>query len=134
MKLFPPPALQTLFIWGFLLAAAIPALCQADGPESEAPRYAPVADPTGTQTEDTRDPRLPPALPGESMADGKRSMKVWSTGGSVTTGAAPAPNDPSGCAAAQDGSCGSASGSALPKDVSVFVEQRDDRPRDRSQR
>ena len=134
MKLFPSPALQTLLIGGFLLAAALPTLCQADGPEAESPRYAPLADPAGIQPEDTRDPRLPPALPGESMADGKRSIKVWSTGGSVTTSAAPAPNDPSGCAAAQDGSCGSASGNVSPKDVSVYVEQRDDHPRDRSRR
>jgi hypothetical protein len=38
---------------------------------------------TRTTTELAKDKRLPPVVPGESVSDGKKSMKVWSTAGPV---------------------------------------------------
>lgn len=35
------------------------------------------------ESEATFDKRLPPVLPGETISDGKRKMKVWSTAGPV---------------------------------------------------
>lgn len=38
---------------------------------------------TRTAREVTSDKRLPPVIPGESVSDGKKSMKMWSTAGPV---------------------------------------------------
>lgn len=35
------------------------------------------------------DSRLPPALPGEEVSDGKKTMKLWSTSGPVPVAATP---------------------------------------------
>jgi hypothetical protein len=42
------------------------------------------------------DPRLPPVLPGEEVGQGENRMKVWSTGGSPSHEAPPAPDETDG--------------------------------------
>ena len=70
-----------------LLWALSSVCCYADG-EFNVGRAAP----TPNQASDASfDKRLPPVLPGEEVADGERTMRVWSSSGPVSVAQPPEP-------------------------------------------
>ena len=76
------------------LLVLFPALSWADG--SPASEWTAQGQPRPTVTPNTAsdasfDPRLPPVLPGETVNDSGRKMKVWSTTGPVPVSTAPEP-------------------------------------------
>ena len=70
------------------LLLLVPAPAHADGYD----RGAGGTPPAGREVSDAQfDKRLPPVLPGETVSDGHRKMKVWSSSGPVPVSEAPEP-------------------------------------------
>ena len=80
-------------ILGFAMLLIIPVAALADGPSGNSDsEWTHNAIPTATAGSDaTFDKRLPPVLPGETVTDSGRKMKVWSTSGPVPVGSPPEP-------------------------------------------
>ena len=84
--------IRSLFI--LTICALFPLAAFADGSDSAESSPAEdwtVNDHKPTASDASFDKRLPPVLPGEEITDGKHTIKVWSTAGSVPTSEAPDP-------------------------------------------